>query len=1636
MAEEGDDLEELEGIELDDDDMKIASSLQQEAESNDVLKALQMHFSHISEKAIEHDHSVTPFPEQKMQSLDRSTLSRRESLSMEDDDEEEVISEALGKNTHSSGIHPTSSLSQKSSDQEKNEEEETGKMEEDIQDSESSSTAAKKNKAKSTKTEMEPLPLESVLEKVQLKQISKLTTQPAGIKGEMRSYQLEGLNWLIWLYENGIHGILADEMGLGKTLQTLSLFVYLKVHLGVPGPHLVIGPKSTMGNWMNEVKKFCPCIKAVRLHGDKDQRKEIMATKMKPNSFDLCVTTYEMILIEKAFLRKFKWNYIVVDEAHRIKNDKSKLSTILRTYSSKHRLLLTGTPLQNNLHELWALLNFLLPTIFYDSSKFDDAFKNDQEGANVFVQQLHKMLRPFLLRRLKSDVETLPPKNEIIVFVQMTPMQKQWYRSLYFKDIDAINGLSADRLRLLNIAMQMRKCCNHPYLFPGAEPEPFVDGEHLFTNSGKMVVVDKLVQKVAKERGKVVIFCQMTRMMDILQAALAYRGYRCFRLDGGTPLDVREYQIEEFSKPLPPADKDSGNSIPSVPFIFLISTRAGGLGITLVAANTVILYDSDWNPQADLQAIDRCHRIGQKKPVTIYRLICEHSIEEKVVERARIKLHLDHIVIQQGRLVEQKKALAKEDLLTMIRHGAVEIMSSAEEEKRKEKEKKAAAAAAAGEEGKMDVIDLEDEAAMSSSSSSSEYEFDLDSLLKASTAKTEEWNKKMEKKGEDFKLVFDAKSSSADTSMFWKDANEDAVGDGNDDSVKIIPPPLIFEMPKRERNRMNYSEDAYYRAVFEKMKEKPSSSSSSQTSSRERQAQRIRRLCARIHRPPPRLPFQFFSKRYEELCKEMEDLQIAFIGKVDPDYLAEWNRRQTRKMPAMTSAAAIASSAARVSTPTQDVKQEPQAQMASGAMEKEESNVVVTDETTANATNAQSSSAPHQNTSNSTEIKIISPFSAMAPPQQSVKTMDIFPSVTSLMTSLPSLPSNSLASKTFLPLPQSSSSSSSSSQSSTDQTTHPSPSLSLSPSATTSSSSTSSSHSTSQSKPPEKRLSLKISMSRPRPTFGEQPDNEPFIKKQEESLSVIHSPSQQSDDSNINSSASEASAGSNSSIDSVSSSNTEIGTEITQPSASASSSSSPSSSSQTSEANSISSSEETSAPPAMSTSPILLSPSVTPSVTPQPTPDSKAGGADEPVCIATLEDVENVTFEGWPRMGNGDYMEPLFLSDAKREEMNREYHSGFGDWSKRHFSAFVRGCTRFGRNDIRSIYEEEFLPLYRSKVGAGKDDDDEEKITFAEIVHYSKVFWKRYRELADGEKIVKGIEKGEARAQRLCDEKNAIVATVKSAVAQMRSDTRGCGLFEGFRDEEIVNFLDILIPRFHPSVANISFASQASANLSSFAPFAQKSLFPQSTSSSSFPLARFFAPNSSTASASSSLQSTSQFATTPVPLVNPFATQTSALLGNSGWQASDETSLLIIISRQPQLYGKWKELHEAVVSSPLFRFRYFIRSRTAEEIRKRAESLAHSLMKRGKDANLMDVELEAAEQTLKKSSAAKRKNAKPASKTKEADVVEVKEKPVKRKRGKDEPIEDLTKGKREGNDSNSKAANKHVVNDLHLTNVG
>jgi len=612
--------------------------------------------------------------------------------------------------------------------------------------------------------------------------------------GVLREYQIKGYTWMKSLFENGINGILADEMGLGKTVQCISLIAHL-ISEQCQGPFLIVAPLSTIPNWYSEFKRFTPLIPVMIHHGAKEARyaKARKIYKKSPagpwSVQPVVLSSYEMIIQDRKLIGHHSWKCLIIDEGHRLKNMNCRLIRELKQFNACNRLLLTGTPLQNNLSELWSLLNFLLPEIFDDLTSFESWFDMSlvtedggqekivrAERENNVLTTLHSILEPFLLRRLKTDVKLdIPPKREVLVYAPLTKEQEDYYKSAVDKSIqsliDANNDTGCDdlfyssstpnttidgnedsssdrlgnrrksrrdinyaffdsgsrqsksmtlmkdegkfrkvyadessdeegdekedeatddwyeqvsrmtsererkktevqaaakptgshvRLQLRNVMMLLRRVCNHPFLINYEHSEMEKPTERIVNLCGKMMILDQMLVQLKKKGHKVLIFSQMTQMLDIIADYLDFRGFEHSRLDGSMKMEDRQDHIHSF------------NTDPER-FVFLLSTRAGGLGLNLMTADTVIIYDSDWNPQCDLQAQDRAHRMGQKRPVMVYRFITANTIDQRIVERAAAKRRLEKMVIKKGRfqnseqsVERQKSAISPQELLSLL----------------------------------------------------------------------------------------------------------------------------------------------------------------------------------------------------------------------------------------------------------------------------------------------------------------------------------------------------------------------------------------------------------------------------------------------------------------------------------------------------------------------------------------------------------------------------------------------------------------------------------------------------------------------------------------------------------------------------------------------------------------------------------------------------------------------------------------------------------------------------------------------------------------------------------------------------------------------------------------------------------
>ncbi|XP_010933130.1 ATP-dependent helicase BRM [Elaeis guineensis] len=459
--------------------------------------------------------------------------------------------------------------------------------------------------------------------------------QPSMLRaGTLRDYQLVGLQWMLSLYNNKLNGILADEMGLGKTVQVMALIAYLMEFKGNYGPHLIIVPNAVLVNWKSELHNWLPTVSCIFYVGGKDERSRLFSHEVCAMKFNVLVTTYEFIMYDRSRLSKIDWKYIIIDEAQRMKDRESVLARDLDRYRCQRRLLLTGTPLQNDLKELWSLLNLLLPEVFDNRKAFHDWFSKpfqrdgpshsseeddwlETEKKVIIIHRLHQILEPFMLRRRVEDVEgALPRKDSIVLRCRMSAIQGAIYD--WIKSTGTIRVDPEDELRrakknplyqvkvyknLNNKCMELRKACNHPLL-----NYPYFNDyskEFIVRSCGKLWILDRILIKLQRAGHRVLLFSTMTKLLDILEEYLQWRRLVYRRIDGTTSLEDREAAIVDFNSP--------GSDC----FIFLLSIRAAGRGLNLQSADTVVIYDPDPNPQNEEQAVARAYRIGQQREVKV-----------------------------------------------------------------------------------------------------------------------------------------------------------------------------------------------------------------------------------------------------------------------------------------------------------------------------------------------------------------------------------------------------------------------------------------------------------------------------------------------------------------------------------------------------------------------------------------------------------------------------------------------------------------------------------------------------------------------------------------------------------------------------------------------------------------------------------------------------------------------------------------------------------------------------------------------------------------------------------------------------------------------------------------------------------
>ncbi|KAJ8573177.1 hypothetical protein K7X08_009688 [Anisodus acutangulus] len=476
----------------------------------------------------------------------------------------------------------------------------------------------------------------------------RVLRQPSMLRaGTLRDYQLVGLQWMLSLYNNKLNGILADEMGLGKTVQVMALIAHLMEFKQNYGPHLIIVPNAVLVNWKSEFLNWLPSVSCIFYVGGKDQRSKLFSQEVCAMKFNVLVTTYEFIMYDRAKLSKVDWKYIIIDEAQRMKDRESVLARDLDRYRCQRRLLLTGTPLQNDLKELWSLLNLLLPEVFDNRKAFHDWFSKpfQKEGPThnaeddwletekkvIIIHRLHQILEPFMLRRRVEDVEgSLPPKVSVVLRCRMSGFQSTVYD--WIKSTGTLRVDPEDEKRraeknpnytpktykvLNNRCMELRKACNHPLL---NYPYLNVTKDFIVKSCGKLWVLDRILIKLQRTGHRVLLFSTMTKLLDILEEYLQWRRLVYRRIDGTTSLEDRESAIVDFNSP----DTDC--------FIFLLSIRAAGRGLNLQTADTVIIYDPDPNPKNEEQAVARAHRIGQKREV---KVIYMEAVVDKVASHQK-----------------------------------------------------------------------------------------------------------------------------------------------------------------------------------------------------------------------------------------------------------------------------------------------------------------------------------------------------------------------------------------------------------------------------------------------------------------------------------------------------------------------------------------------------------------------------------------------------------------------------------------------------------------------------------------------------------------------------------------------------------------------------------------------------------------------------------------------------------------------------------------------------------------------------------------------------------------------------------------------------------------------------------------
>ena len=496
----------------------------------------------------------------------------------------------------------------------------------------------------------------SYLEENELVQISKKlknfegikkVTQASCVTATLRDYQQDGLNWLNFLFEFKFGGILADDMGLGKTIQTLTHLSTLKENGRLTKPCLIVMPTSLIANWKNEVKKFTPNLSVLSLHGSNRAEKFDGL-----QNYDILLTTYALVVRDKVKFEPHNFLYIILDEAQKIKNPKTKMTQTIKELKSEHKLALSGTPIENHLGELWSIFDFLMPNFLDTLSFFKKYYQNPIEKENDMARQklLNERVKPFIIRRTKEKVaHELPAKSEIIKYTQFESKQSKLYESIRVtmekKVREAVSqkGIGSSHITILDALLKLRQVCCDPSLVK-------IDEALKVQESAKLELFLDLVDELLSEGRKILVFSQFTSMLKIIEEKILEKEISYTKLTGSTV--NREQAIEKFT---------DGKAD-----MFLISLKAGGVGLNLTQADTVIHYDPWWNPAVENQATDRAYRIGQKNAVFVYKLIVENSIEQKILELQEKKKVLQDGIFDENKQQEDTK-FSGEDLLELLK---------------------------------------------------------------------------------------------------------------------------------------------------------------------------------------------------------------------------------------------------------------------------------------------------------------------------------------------------------------------------------------------------------------------------------------------------------------------------------------------------------------------------------------------------------------------------------------------------------------------------------------------------------------------------------------------------------------------------------------------------------------------------------------------------------------------------------------------------------------------------------------------------------------------------------------------------------------------------------------------------------